>query len=148
MTKFFRLLSRVRFWKHRALKAEQRCDALIKEFMAEIQELKESNDAEMWRNRAREDELITVPQRLQGLWGMPPRTGPARMKQVNQPPHALAQPADPWDALSWADKQEYDMQWKDAALAQGIPEYAAKQQFLAELQARRIPINDEPFTSN
>ncbi len=146
--KFFRLLSRVRFWKHRALKAEQRCDALIKEFMAEIQELKESNEAERWRNMSREDELVTVPARMGGLWGMPPRTGPARMKQVNQPPRTLAQPADPWDALSWADKQEYDMQWKDAALAQGIPEYVAKQQFLAELQSRRIPIHDEPFASN
>ncbi len=146
--KFLRLLARVRFWKHRALKAEQQCTELITQFEAEIHELKESNDAEMWRNRSREDELITVPQRLQGLWGMPPRTGPARMKQVNQPSRALAQPADPWESLTWADKQEYELQWKDAALAQGIPEYIAKQQFLAELQSRRIPIHDEPFASN
>ncbi len=145
MKKFFRLLARVRFWKHRALKAEKRISDLIEQYAVEIQELKESNDAEMWRNRAREDELITVPQRLQGLWGMPPRTGPA-MKQVNQPPRALAQPADPWDALSWADKQEFDLQWKDAAAARGIPEYVARQQFMAEIATRKIPINDEPFS--
>ncbi len=119
-----------KFWRKRALKAEA------------------SLEAERWRNLEREDTLVTVPMRLGGLWGMPPRTGPARMKQVNTPPHALAKPADPWDSLSWADKQEYELQWKDAALAQGIPEYVAKQQFLAELQSRRTPINDEPVAAN
>ncbi len=145
MKKFFRLLARVRFWKYRALKAEQRISDLIEQYAAEIQELKESNEAERYRNMSREDDLITVPMRLGGLWGMPPRTGPA-MKQVNQPPRAIAQPADPWDALSWADKQEFDLQWKDAAAARGIPEYVARQQFMAEIASRKIPINDEPFS--
>lgn len=144
MKKFFRLLARVRFWKHRALKAEQRISDLIEQYAAEIQELKESNEAERWRNMSREDDLITVPQRLGGLWGMPPRTGPAM--KVNQRPPALAKPADPWESLSWADKKEFEMFWKADAEAANVPEHIARQQFLAELANRKIPINDEPFS--
>ncbi len=143
--KIFRLLARVRFWKHRALKAEQRVSDLIERFAIEIQELKESNEAERWRNMSREDELITVPARLGGLWGMPARTGPARPKQVNQPPQ-LAKPSDPWEALSWAEKQEFEMFWKGDAEAANVPEHIARQQFMATIAERKVPIHDEPFS--
>ncbi len=121
---------KARYWRRRAIDAER--------------ELK----AEMWRNRAREDELVTVPQRLQGLWGMPARTGPAPTKQVSRVTPQLTSSTDPWDSLTWADKQEYEMFWKADAAAAGVPEHQARQQFLLELQNRRIPINDDPFAAN
>jgi len=141
--KFFRLLARVRFWKRRAQKAEHRIVELIEQYVAEVAELKAANDAEMYRNREREDTLITVPMRLGGLWGMPARTGPAAPKQVNRPPQLTAS-ADPWDSLTWADKQEFQMFWKADADAMGIPELQARQQFLATLEKRRVAINDDP----
>ncbi len=116
-----------KFWRKRALKAEA------------------ALEAEVIRNREREDTLVTVPMRLGGLWGMPARSAPA-VKQVNPVP-ALVQSTDPWDALSWADKQEYEMFWKQDAVAAGVPEQQARQQFLAEIMNRRIPINDEPFSN-
>jgi hypothetical protein len=144
MKKFFRLLARVRFWKHRALKAEQRCIHLIEQYEVEIQELKESNDAEMWRNREREDELITVPQRLQGLWGMPPRSEPAIAAKRRHVPKQLTQSADPWDSLSWADKAEFDMYWKADAEAAGVSLPQARQRFLQEVVIpRRQPLMDD-----
>jgi hypothetical protein len=130
MNRFFRWRhwrASSKFWRKRALKAEA------------------ALEAEIIRNREREDTLVTVPMRLGGLWGMPARSAPA-VKQVNVVP-ALAQPADPWDALSWADKQEYEMFWKADAVAAGVPEQQARQQFLAEIMSRRIPINDEPFSN-
>jgi hypothetical protein len=121
---------KARYWRRRAIYAEQQLKA------------------ETWRNRAREDELITVPQRLQGLWGMPPRTEPALATRQTNPRPALTRSADPWEALSWADKREYDLEWKEAAVAKGISEPQARQMFLAELASRRIPINDDPFSAN
>jgi hypothetical protein len=117
-----------KFWRKRALKAEA------------------ALEAEVVRNREREDTLVTVPMRLGGLWGMPARSAPA-VRQVNVPPQ-LTQSTDPWDGLSWADKQEYEMFWKADAVAAGIPEQQARQQFLMELQTRRTPINDEPYATN
>lgn len=85
--------------------------------------------------------------RVMGLWGMPARTGPAT-QQMGVPIPALARTTDPWDSLSWADKQEYEMFWKADAAVAGVPEQQARQQFLSELQNRRVPINDEPFAAN
>jgi len=119
---------KARYWQRRAMSAERQLKA------------------EMWRNRAREDELITVPQRIQGLWGMPARTGPAMKNVSRETSRQLTQPNDPWDGLSWAEKQEYEMFWKADAAAAGVPEHLARQQFLAEMQSRKIPINDEPFS--
>jgi hypothetical protein len=120
--------ARAKFWRHRALKAEA------------------SLEAEMWRNRAREDELITVPQRMAGLWGMPPRSEPAVVKQVNaSPSRALTAPADPWDGLTGTEKWEFDMEWKQAAEAAGIPLAQAKQDFMNEIAMRRQPLNDDPY---
>lgn len=117
-----------KYWRKRALKAEA------------------SLEAEIIRNREREDTLITVPMRLGGLWGMPARTAPA-VKQVNPIP-ALARTTDPWDSLTWADKQEFDMFWKADAAAAGVSEHEARQKFLLELQNRRVPVNDEPYGAN
>lgn len=120
---------RYHYWRRRAVNAERKLEA------------------ETLRNREREDTLVTVPMRLGGLWGMPARGEPAQIKQVNAAPR-LTQPTDPWDGLSWADKQEYEMFWKQDAQAAGVPEQQARQQFLMELQNRRTPINDDPFSAN
>lgn len=127
--------ARSRYWRSRALKAE----ALVSEKELQL-------EAERDRNREREDTLVTVPMRIAGLWGMPARSGPA-VRQVNTPVPALVRSTDPWDALTWADKNEYEMFWKADAVAAGVPEQQARQQFLAEIMKRRIPINDEPFSN-
>lgn len=121
---------RYRYWRKRAVKAER------------------ALEAEKYRNLEREDTLVTVPMRIQGLWGMPARNAPASLAKQVSAPRQLTQATDPWDALSWADKQEFDMEWKQAAAAAGVSEQQARQQFLLELQNRRIPINDEPFGAN
>lgn len=133
MKRLFRWIhwrARARYWRQRALKAES------------------SLEAERWRNLEREDTLITVPMRLGGLWGMPARTGPAQpIKQVG-PRYATSVNADPgWEAqTTWADRQEFDLNWKEDALAAGVPLFQAQQRFLAEVVIpRRTPLNDDPF---
>jgi hypothetical protein len=118
---------KARYWRRRAILAER--------------ELK----AEMWRNRAREDELITVPQRMQGLFGIPAREAPAPLvRNVSRPTSQLVKSTDPWDSLSWADRQEFDMYWKDDAAAAGVPLMQARERFLAEVVIpRRQPLMDD-----
>lgn len=119
--------ARARYWRKRAVSAE-----------AELR-------AETFRNREREDELVTVPMRMAGLWGMPPRAAPA-LKQVNQlAPTPVSTPGDPWHSLSWADKNEFNMYWKPDADAAGVPEHEARQKFLLEIESRRTPLNDDPY---
>lgn len=123
--------ARARYWRHRALEAEA------------------SLEAERWRNLEREDTLVTVPMRLGGLWGMSARSGPAPTRQPQRIAAApLTGPSDPWHALSWADKNEFEMFWKADAEAAGVPLQQARQQFLAELASRRTPLNDDPFGAN
>lgn len=124
--------ARARYWRHRALEAEA------------------SLEAERWRNLEREDTLVTVPMRMAGLWGMPARSAPATpLTQVNRiGPNPISAPTDPWHALSWADKNEFEMFWKADAEAAGVPLQQARQQFLAELASRRTPLNDDPFGAN
>ena len=101
-------------------------------------------EAERYRNLEREDTLVTVPMRMAGLWGMPAREAPAPIKQVN--PRPLTASNDPWDTLTWADRQEFDLQWKPYAEEAGIPMAQAKQRFLSEvILPRRSPLNDEPY---
>ncbi len=121
-----------KFWRKRALKAEA------------------SLEAEMLRNREREDTLITVPMRAMGLFGIPAREAPAPLvRNVSRPTSQLVKSTDPWDSLSWADRQEFDMYWKDDAAAAGVPLMQARERFLAEVVIpRRQPLMDEPFGMN
>ena len=120
--------ARAKFWRHRALKAEA------------------SLEAEMWRNRAREDVLVDGHLRAAGLWVMPARDAPAPpLKQVNARAPQSATPADPWEKLSGTEKWEFDMEWKSAAEAAGIPLAQAKQDFMNEIALRRQPLNDDPY---
>lgn len=122
--------ARSRYWRHRALKTE----ALL--------------EAETLRNREREDELVTVPMRIAGLFAPPPRTGPI-LKPINRmAPTPVTPLSDPWNALSWADKNEFDMFWKADAAAAGVPEHEARQKFLLEIESRRTPLNDDPYGAN
>jgi hypothetical protein len=134
MKRFFRWRhwrARAKFWRGRALKAEGQLEA------------------ERWRNLEREDTLVTVPMRLGGLWGMPARDAPAPVKQVNRRPAQLTASTDPWDTLTGADMMEFDLEWKGAAEAAGVPLSVAKQQFLAEvIMPRRMPLNDDPYSTN
>ena len=114
-----------RYWKRRAHKAE----ALL---LAETQ-----------RNRAREDTLVTIPVRMAGLmaFGLEPRDAPARM--VHHAPRQLTAVLDPWDALSGAERMEFDTFWKADAEAAGISLQQARRQFMAEIEKRKS-LNDEP----
>lgn len=122
--------ARSRYWRKRALSAES--------------ELK----AEVLRNRDREDQLVTVPMRMAGLWGIPPRTEPAMQPIRQLAPGPVSAPSDPWDALSWADKNEFEMYWKPDATVAGVDERQAKQQFLLEIASRRASLNDDPYNAH
>lgn len=94
---------------------------------------------------AREDELVTVSMRAQGLFGMPPRTEPASPPKRRT---SLSQSADPWDSLTWADREEFNLYWAPDAEATGVSLQQAKQRFLTEvILPRRQPLNDDPYLS-
>ena len=114
-----------RYWKRRAHKAE----ALL---LAETQ-----------RNRAREDTLVTVPVRMAGLmaFGLEPRDAPARM--VHHAPRQLTAVLDPWDALSGAERMEFEQFYIPDAEAAGVGIAQAKRKFLMDLEKRKS-FNDEP----
>lgn len=117
---------RYHYWRRRAVTAER------------------ALQSEKDRNRAREDELITVPMRAMGLFGIAPRESPALPKQVSRP--ALSAPADPWQALTWQDRQEFEMFWKPDAEAAGVSLSQAQQKFMQEIANRRQPLADDPFS--
>lgn len=116
---------KARYWRKQARQAERQLEA------------------ERNRNREREDTLVAVPMRMSGLWGLEPRAKEAPVVARPRPAPMVAR--DPWELLSWADRNEYDMFWKSGAEAAGIPEQQAKQQFLQELAIRKQPLNDDPF---
>lgn len=107
-----------RYWRLRALKAEAQLEA------------------EVWRNRAREDELITIPMRALGMFGMSARTGPAAIR--HEPP-ALLKSADPWQSLTMLEQLEYESAYLPDALANRVSPHDAKRDFLAEIARRKIP---------
>ncbi len=123
---------RVRRWRARAIKAERG-----------LAHLRFQLNAEMYRNRSREDALITVPMRLGGLYGMAPREGPATPKFSPKPKSNAA--ADPWDNLTWSEREEYNLIYKDDAEKAGLSQAQARQYFLEVLAERKQPLNDDPF---
>lgn len=102
-------------------------------------------EAEMWRNRAREDELITVPMRMSGLFGMMPRDAPAApIKQVKQ--QSLLQASSSIDSWTWADQQEFEMFWKPPEGSDATTVRQMKERFHNEvIIPRRQPFNDDTF---
>lgn len=122
--------ARAKFWRGRALKAEGQLEA------------------ERYRNLEREDTLVTVPMRMAGLWGMPAREAPAPpVKQINQRP-SLNAATDPWETLTWADRQEYDLMWKPEVDAGIVTAQQQKQRFLSEvILPRRQPLQDDPYSN-
>lgn len=136
--KFLRLLARVRYWKCRALRAETRCLELIETHAAEKAALEAESDAEMWRNRMREDTFVSAAVLgSKGMWGLAPRTGPASI----QKPPSLLEATHP--IMTGADKMEFEQFWLPDAERAGVPRQRAEQEFLAELAKRRA-LNDEP----
>lgn len=136
MRRWLRLRSRIRYWHRRALKAESQ--------LADKAMLLE---AERVRNQIREDTFVSASIMGQrGMYGVPPRVGPAIQspKRIEKPVNQY--PA--WDAnLTWADKQEFELEWKTAAERAGVGMAKAQQDFLMEIAKRRVPLQDDPFSN-
>ena len=102
-------------------------------------------NAEMFRNREREDVFVSASVLGQrGMYGIPPRSGPALQSAPTPQPTT---PTDPWMNLPWADKAEFQTEWWPLAQQQNRSEMQARQDFMGEL-ARRKQLNDEPFGAN
>lgn len=139
MIRFFRLLARVRYWKHRALKAEARQFALVVEHETELIKLREQMEAERWRNYSREDTFASAAMLgSRGMWGVAPRTGPASMQR----PPSLMEVAAPM--MSGADRMEFEQFWLPDAERNGVTRQRAEKEFLEEL-AKRKALRDEPM---
>jgi hypothetical protein len=135
---FFRLLARVRYWKRRALNAETRCLDLIERFAADKAALEAQANAEMWRNRMREDTLTSARGLgAKGMYGLAPRVGPAS----TQKPQSILQSAAP--TMTAIDKMEFETEWLPYAVQNGFTRQQAEKDFLAELINRKA-LNDEP----
>ena len=129
--RIFRWRSLARYWHRRAKKLEATVDMLRAELNAELN-----------RNREREDVFVSAT--VMGgrqMYGISPRIGPALQRQ-----EAIAATAsDPWQQLPWADKAEFQTEWLPLAIQRGRSEMQARQDFMAEL-ANRKQLNDEPFS--
>lgn len=139
MIRFFRLLGRVRYWKRRALVAEQKCLDLATGFAADTKEMQEQMDAEMYRNRMREDTLTSARGLgAKGMYGLAPRVGPA----LTQKPQSLLEAAAP--SMTAIDKMEFETEWLPYAIQNGFTRQQAERDFLKELTNRKA-LNDEPM---
>lgn len=105
-------------------------------------------EGERDRNRVREDTFVSASVMGQrGMYGVPPRMGAA----IQPPTKAIAPVVEQytaWDShLSWADKQEFELEWKTSAERAGVSVHRAQQDFLVELAKRRTSLNDDPFSN-
>lgn len=82
---------------------------------------------------SREDELISVPMRAMGMFGMPPRDCPAQMPPAAKLQTPLTAVADPFQALNALQKQEWELEWWPDAQAAGITEKQAREDFLRHI---------------
>ena len=134
MKRFFRILhwrARAKFWQRKYQTA-----------FAEVRHLRAELNAEMNRNREREDTFVSASvMGSRGMYGVAPRSGPARQR-MNQTAAVPAYSADPWDGLSWADKQEFELYWVKDAEAAGKTRAQARQDFMNELASRKT-LNDD-----
>jgi hypothetical protein len=116
----FRLVLSRHYWKRYALALERQLEG------------------ERWRNQAREDEMITVPMRMAGLYGVATREGPAQprdplRRQIQRPP---VQAANPWELLTEEERAEWPTYLADAD-PNGTNVPAARREFLQMVQMRR-----------
>jgi hypothetical protein len=130
---------RIRHWRARARFWQRKYQAA----RAEIRFLRAELNAEMNRNREREDTFVSATvMGTRNMFGVAPRSAPALAKSVGQS-STSGKPFDPqWDGLSWPDKAEFETSWMPLARAQGYSEAQARQHFLAELANRRT-LNDD-----
>lgn len=96
-------------------------------------------EGEQLRNRSREDELITVPMRMLGMYGVATRTSRA---QPVEPLRRLAErgsrsipQASAWASLSDEERSEWVI-YKEDTDAAGVPEQQAKREFLEMIEIR------------
>ena len=125
----FRLLGWLRhfaaaeYWRNRARNAE----ALL--------------EVETMRNREREDTFVSATvMGGRNMWGVPPRSGPAMMKQVG----ASSVATDPIQTLTPLERTEFYTQYLEDARRAGIPDKQALSDFLRDVASRKQS-NEEPL---
>lgn len=122
---FFYYRTRMRYWRQRARTAERLLEA------------------EVWRNRAREDTFVSASIMGQrGMFGVAPRTGPAYQTSI-----AAVPPTLPTQDLSGADYLEFQTQWLPDARRANVSDQQALKEFREVIVARRRPLADEPFSN-
>lgn len=97
-------------------------------------------EGERWRNQAREDELITVPMRMLGMYGVATRESPAPQQEPLRR-QAMRQPrsvpsVSPWSALTDEERAEWPLYLADAD-PDGVRVNQVRQEFLQMIEFRR-----------
>lgn len=114
------LLLRLLYWRSYALALERQLEG------------------EKLRNRAREDELITIPMRIMGLYGVATREGPAQprdpLRRQMQRPRPVA--ASGWEALTDEERAEWPL-FKADTDRDGTNVETARREFLQMIEFRR-----------
>lgn len=122
---FLRLMRanrKARYWKKYALSLERQLEG------------------ERWRNQSREDELLTVPMRYLGMFGVATREAPA---QPREPLRRQAQrtrtvpTSDPWSTLTDEERAEWKM-WREDVNPTPEQEAGAKREFMEMVRLRRM----------
>lgn len=115
-----RLLLRLLYWRRYAKALERQLEG------------------ERWRNQAREDELLTVPMRYLGMYGVATREGPAQprdplRRQIQKP---RTRQVDAWASLTDEERAEWPL-YKADADPDGQNDAAVKREFLQMIEFRR-----------
>lgn len=95
-------------------------------------------EGEKDRNRAREDEMMTVPMRMLGMYGVATREGPAQPREPlrRQIQQRTRTRTDPWAMLSDDERREWQL-FKADADPDGTNTAAVKREFLEMIEYRR-----------
>jgi hypothetical protein len=113
-------------WRARAKYYQRR----VVELESALATLTDGMEAEVMRNRAREDTFVSAAiMGMRGMFGVPPRTGPAlqRPSQSAQPLHS----PDPFDTiLTGVEKMEFQTIVLPDAMRAGVSEAEARRHFL------------------
>lgn len=97
-------------------------------------------EAEMWRNREREDYYVSAAvMGGRGMVGIQPRGGPALQPS---PQRVLVAPDIKFSGI---DRMEFEAEWLPQGLAQGVSRQKIETDFAAELERRRSPLNDSAY---
>lgn len=95
-------------------------------------------EGERWRNQSREDELLTVPMRYLGMYGVATRVGRAQqvepLSRIAERKRTVPQ-VSAWASLSDEERSEWAIYREDTDAA-GVPEQQAKREFLQMLEMR------------